>query len=390
MAWGVGVALVASLIVATGFASDDPDSALYAGIADRMHHEPVAKWIAPEWWGFWPEAAMTGFFREHPAGIFWAPAALGRLGLPPLQGAYVVGVAAALGALLLIGGLVSRLSSAADGRAALILLQLMPAAFIFRIRANHEYPMLFALTLMLTGLSLVGRSWRFAPLVGGGLVLALLVKGVFVVMLLLVAGLWIVINPTAEARARQRGIIAVGLGVAAMAATAWVYDWQYQRVTGELFWSAYWQRQLGPVTMSTPIEGGSTLLHNLFFYISRLLWHPAPWSFALLAALWAWRRRIREIWSSPPSSVRRGLLLAVAFAVASVALLAPSSRFAERYVFSATYAIGTAGAVLAYQRWPSVRTSINRADAMIPALPAMTWTFLMLARLFLGPYLPRL
>lgn len=387
--WTAGFVLVAAVIVATGFSSGDPDSDLYASIADRLSREPVARWVAPEWWGFWPDANMTGLFREHPAGVFWLPAALGRAGVSPLQGAYVVGIAAGLGAVLLIGSIVRRLTGGDDARAAIVLLQLMPVAFIFRIRANHEYPMLFALALMLVGLARVSESWRWTFAVAAGLVIAFLVKGVFVILLLVAAAVWILINPTAAARARGRGVVAVALGLVAMAGVAALYDWQYQRVTGETFWVRYWERQLGPLTIATPVEGGSTLLHHLGFYLVRLVWHPAPWSLALLMALFR-RPSVRDAWGALPLPARRGVLFALAFAVASIAVLAPASRFAERYVFSATFAIGAAGAVVASRRWLRLRDTLGRADVSIPALPAVVWTVLMLTRLALGPVLPRI
>ena len=46
-----------------------------------------------------------------------------------------------------------------DARAALVLLQLMPVAFLFRIRANHEYLMLVGLLVTLVGLEKVRQSW---------------------------------------------------------------------------------------------------------------------------------------------------------------------------------------------------------------------------------------
>jgi hypothetical protein len=388
--WAIAVVIAALCLVAVRFTSEDPDSALYAGIADRLSQEPVARWVAPEWWGFWPEAQMTGRFREHPAGIFWLPAALGRVGIPPLQGAYVVGVTAALGALLLIGSIVSRLTaSPANGRAVVVLLQIMPVAFIFRIRANHEYLMLFALTLMLAGLAGIGRSWRFVPLVAAGLVTGLLVKGVFVVLLLVAAGWWIAINPTGDPRGRTRGITAMVIGLAAMAVAAAAYDWQYQRVTGETFWRAYWERQLGPLDIATPATGGSTLVHNVAFYLTRLAWHPAPWSLALLWAAWRWRAGAGEAWRRAPRSARRGLAFALGFAGLSILVLAPSSRFAERYVFSGTYAVGAVGAVIALCQWPRLRTMLDHADAAVPAFPMIVWLGLLLLRLTAGSLLPR-
>ena len=52
----------------TRFSSSDPDPALYASLSAKL---PCSRrrWIAPEWWGPWPEAHQTGYFREHPAGL---------------------------------------------------------------------------------------------------------------------------------------------------------------------------------------------------------------------------------------------------------------------------------------------------------------------------------
>ena len=87
--WAALFVVVAALLVLTGFASDDPDSALYANLSARLAGEPPSRWIAPEWWGYWDS---TGLFREHPAGVFFLPTALSRLGIPPVQAAYIVGV----------------------------------------------------------------------------------------------------------------------------------------------------------------------------------------------------------------------------------------------------------------------------------------------------------
>src|SRR3972149_5014734 len=95
-----------------------------------------------------------------------------------------------------MGWLVARIASPREGRWALVLLQFMPVAFVFRIRANHEYPMLLCLLLALASLDGVRRSWRWLPVLPLALTAALLIKGVFVVLVLLAAGLWLATNPT--------------------------------------------------------------------------------------------------------------------------------------------------------------------------------------------------
>ena len=78
----------------------------------------------------------------------------------------------------------------------------MPVAFLFRVRANHEYPMLVALLVTLVSVEGARRSWWWIAGIAFGLTLGLLVKGVFVVLVVLAAGLWILLNPT-----RLRGTV---------------------------------------------------------------------------------------------------------------------------------------------------------------------------------------
>ncbi len=387
--WTVGFLLVATVIVATGFTSSDPDSALYANIADRLSEEPIARWVAPEWWGFWPEARMTGLFREHPAGIFWLPAALARFsGIPAIQGAYIVGVLAGLLSLVLIGVLAGRVCARDDARAALLLLQFMPVAFIFRIRANHEYLMLLCLLLVLLGLDRVKRSTSAWWLVAAGLAGGLLVKGVFVSLILLGGALWIALDPRRDQKGTQgvrRQLLAFGAGLLVMVALAATYDALYLRATGERFWSAYWARQMGPLTIASPWQDAAAIASRLGFYVTRLLWHPAPWSLALL---WLALTRFGT-WRDLPLVERRALAFSVTFVVLAVAMLSLPSRFAERYAFSATFVVGTVGAVAARRAWTPLGSLTAGLDGLVPALPAVVWTLLSVGRLVLGPYLPR-
>lgn len=388
IAWFASFLFVSSILVATRFASDDPDSALYAAISERLASGPISHWIAPEWWGNWNS---EGLFHEHPVGVFLLPTALGALGIPGAQAAYVVGIAAGLACVLLIGRLISRITSPADGRLALVLLQFMPVAFIFRIRANHEYPMLLALLVLLIGLDAVRASWRSIWVVALALTAAVLVKGVFVVLPLLAAAFWMLTNPTGARGSIARPIVACVAGLAFVVLVAIAYDTHYLRVTQDTFWRAYWERQLGPLTLATPTDGGAaTLASHLLFYAMRVLWHPAPWSLALIVAAWTRRNTLAAWWGGASPRARRGVFFALAFAFTAVAALSPASRFAERYVFSANYAIAALGVVVSLHAWPQLRAWMERLDARVPGLPIVTWLMLMLARLTLGPLLPRI
>jgi 4-amino-4-deoxy-L-arabinose transferase-like glycosyltransferase len=381
--WIAGFVFASALLVVTKFASADADSVRYATLSARLSELPISRWVAPEWWGLGPDSELSGYFQEHPAGLFFVPAALGRLGLPADQAPYVFGLGIALIALLLIARLVAAMTTSADGRAALVLLQFMPVAFIFRIRDNHEYPMLACLVLVLLGLNDAARTRRAAWLVVAGCVAGLLIKGVFVAFVLLAAGLWILINPSRAPR--RPAVLAVALAVVLMTIVAVLYDAWYVRETGGSFWTAYWQRQLMPIQLTSSPNRAWEFSRHLVFYLVRLLFHPAPWSWMLL-----WGTRLTGPASDNPERERRALQFVLIFTVASLVVLSLASRYAERYLFSTTYIVGAAGAVIAYRRSTALRRWIERADRAVPALPATTWIVLVVLRLAAGRFLPRL
>lgn len=387
--WTLSFLIVSAVLVAVGFTSDDPDSALYAALSARLAEGPVSRWIAPEWWGHWDH---EGLFREHPVGIFLAPTMLGALGVPAGQAAYIVGIAAGLASIVLIARLAAQLTTATDARIVLVLLQLIPLAFIFRIRANHEYPMLVCLLIALIGIDAVRRSWRWIWVTPLALCVAVLIKTVFVAVPLIAVGWWILVNPLGERGPISRAVVALVVSAAAIVAMGVAYEAAYVRVAGESFWAGLWARQMAPLTLGGTMDEASTptVLHHLGFYALRVLWHPAPWSLALVAAAWTTREAWREQWRAAPERARRGLVFALGFAATTIAMFTPSSRFAERYIFSANYAIATAGMLVALGTWPRLRAIVERLDQRVPALPVVCWTVLMLLRLALGPLLPRI
>jgi len=380
--WLAGFLIVAGLLVAMKFASQDSDSVRYAALSVRLSMLPMRQWIAPEWWGMTTPDAPSGYFIEHPAGLFFVPAALSRVGVPPEQGAYVFGAALSLLALVLTAKVIAELTSPAAARASLVLLQIMPVAFIFRIRDNQEYPMLACLMAALLGLSFVTRSWKWILGVVAAVACGLLVKGVFVVLILLGAFGWIAVNPSGGSRARQ--CVALAVACLAIVAVAVAYDAWYAAATGAPFWRAYWARQLGPMRVGSAGQALATAVRHFGLYAVRLLFHPAPWSVVLV---WiGWRRR--SVPREPRE--RRGAIWAIAFTVASIALLCAASRYAERYAFSTIYVVGAMGSAVAYRTSPWLRERFEQLDAAVPALPAIVWTVLMLLRLAVGPLLPRM
>ena len=373
--WAGALLVAWALIAATGFVSRDPDSAFYAAMSARLAHSDAARVMAPEWGGLWNG---TGLWQEHPIGIYLAPIALAKAGYPEAQAAYAVGIAAGLACLLLLARL-ARAAEPSAGRSALVLLQLVPAAFVFRVRANQEYPMLLCLLVALVALDGVRRSWGWRLAVAAALTAALLVKGVFVAIVLLGVGVWVLVNPLRVPGSIVRPLVALAGSLVAMAAVAFVYDQLYEQAAGTTFWAGYWRRQLGPVADAAPDAGVLPLVYHAFFYLAHLAWLSAPWGAALIALAW----RAHE------QTLRRAALFALAFTGVAVVLLSPSGRFAERYLFSPVFVAAAIGIAVACRRWPHIPVTVAQIERRIPFLPVFLWLILIAGRLGLGPLLPR-
>jgi hypothetical protein len=384
-AWAVALLVAWALLAATGFTSRDPDSAFYATMSARLANGPLSGIIAPEWGGLWNG---TGLWQEHPVGIYLAPIVLAWVGYPDAQAAYAVGIATALGCLLLLARL-ARAAEPSAGRSALVLLQLVPAAFVFRVRANQEYPMLLCLLVLLLALDGVRRSWGWTAVAALALTAALLVKGVFVAIVLLGAGVWVMVNPLRVAGSVARPLTALAASAVVMASVALVYDQLYERAVDTTFWAGYWRRQLRPVADAAPGSGVLALVYHAFFYVAHLAWLSAPWGAALVVLAAGWLRRAREAWRAQPEPLRFAAVFALLFAAATIVMLSPSGRFAERYLFSPIFVAAAIGVAAACRAWPAIPVTVAQIERRVPFLPVLVWLVLIVARLGLGPLLPR-
>ena len=384
-AWVAALLVVWALIATIGFTSRDPDSAFYAVMSARLANGPLSGIIAPEWGGLWNG---TGLWQEHPIGIYLAPIVLAWIGYPASQAAYAIGIATALACLLLLARL-ARAAEPSAGRSALVLLQIVPAAFVFRVRANQEYPMLLCLLVVLLALDGVRRSWAWSLAVAAGVIAALLVKGVFVAIVLLGAGVWVLVNPLRVSGSRLRPVAALAAAALASVGVALVYDQLSQSAAGTTFWAGYWRRQLGPVADAAPGAGALPLVYHAFFYLAHLAWLSAPWGAALVALAIAWVTRARHAWRVLPDALRGAALFALAFAAATIVMLSPSGRFAERYLFSPIFVAAAIGVAAACRTWPAIPVTVAQIERRVPFLPVLVWLVLIVGRLGLGPLLPR-
>ena len=303
VAWGLALAAGVAALAAVGYRARDADSRLYAEMAALMSEAPAAGWIAPE---FPPGWYMSGLFREHPAGLLAPAAALARLGYPAPQAAYALNALYQVLTIVLLQRLAATLVPGLESRALGWLVQLLPIAFTFRIRANHEQALLLCLVAALYGTERARSRPRFALLTVAGLVGLLLVKGVLAVFGPALCALWLLARrltasrPAPSDRAAWLGLAA---GVVAMGATAGAYEHLYRLATGEPFWSFYLARQLG-VAAAAGDESGLAREGGQPRLVPRArAWFPFPWSLALLLAAWH-ARGSRPGWPSSRGRAR--------------------------------------------------------------------------------------
>jgi 4-amino-4-deoxy-L-arabinose transferase-like glycosyltransferase len=376
LVWVIVLATAAALLVARGYRTRDPDSRAYIAITTHLATEPSSRWIAPQWWGAW---GLQGLFRDHPVGTFVAPALLARAGYPVAQSLFEITLAAQVGCLLLMTALASRFIPVADARALAWVLQLLPIAFVFRVRANQEYLLLFGLLLTLYGLERARAHAGWIVVAVAGFVYALLVKGVFALLELPLAVLWLVARRRAVASAGKAPWIGVAVLCALVPVVAWGYERAYVSATGQSFLTYY----LGPRLSLNENAAGTGLpflvdkAANALWYMGLLLWFAGPWSAVLLAGIWVRRLRARrEHWAVA--------VFAVGAAVITVALMAMRDNVADRYIFPAYYFAAAGGFVVALVMAPRLPIWTARLERTWPWGPALFWLVLTASRILVG------
>jgi 4-amino-4-deoxy-L-arabinose transferase-like glycosyltransferase len=393
VAWALAVVVAVGVIGLTHYESADPDSSLHAGISARLSQQPVARWIAPEWWGFW---SGQGPYCEHPVGIFILPAALARLGYPPLQAAYAVNVLYQAASFILIGLVAVRVAAPRDARALGWLLQLLPIAFVFRIRANHEYAVLAGLLFAVYSTERARRrpAWTLGMVFGFCAVL--LVKGVFAVMVPVACAAWLLARAAqpGDIRRHWRAWAAVAAMPLAGALAAWGYEAAYAHVTGRSFLAVYQSRQLP----AAAVTGGSLVARTAYtaaWYAARLFWYPFPWSLLAGAvawrgvrggAVWPWGRGRRGAAAGMPAPLQQGAWFAIATSAMLAGVFSLAHRKADRYLFPVYFIVAAAGAIEALNRFGRLRRLVEQLDR--PWVPAAVYVGLLILRVVTVNKLP--
>ena len=269
-----------------------------------------------------------------------------------------------------MSALAARLTPVSHARALVWALLLIPIAFVFRVRANQEYPLLAGVLLTVYGLERARAWWPWIAVAILGALYALVVKGVFALLAPVLGALWL------WTRRRQAGdALPAWVGLASvllvMAAATWVYERTYAATTGQSFLDYYLGARIAlegttTTTLPAPLDKAS----NALWYAGRVLWYAAPWSLVAMAAV------VPAMRATLAPASREWVRYAAVAALMTIALVAARDTKADRYVFPAYFLAASAGVVLACARWPLVASWADRLDRTWPLGPAVLWLLL--------------
>jgi len=387
LAWGSVLVVSAILLVVVNVRAADSDSGLHIGLVERLNTLPVSRWIAPEWWGLW---GFDGLYREHPIGILIPPLILSRLGFPASQAPFLANAIYQVLSLVIIQNVAATVVRAVEARALLWMLQLIPIAFTYRIRANHEQAVLLLFFVALWSMEKSRKDVRWISLLVFSTAAAVLVKGVFAAWLFIGCAIWLlVIRNDASApidryrdrmRLDRRAWIGLGIAFAGVLGVIAGYEYLYRQATHESFLAVYASRQIGAAAMAKGPSYLTQKLSNLVFYGGRLLWFAFPGSLAVLAAIW--KRGKRE---PVPERTRQAFIFSVGVSLLYVVLFSLSDRHADRYIFPAYYLFAACGLISAANQSVWLHRIIERWDRHSQVFTPMLWLILFCLNLASGP-----
>jgi 4-amino-4-deoxy-L-arabinose transferase-like glycosyltransferase len=272
--------------------------------------------------------------------------------------------------LVLIQRVAAVFTTSVEARALAWMLQLLPIAYTYRIRANHEQAVLLCLLVALWGTERAREDARWVGLIAVGLLGTLLVKGVFAILVVAWCAVWLLTVRRRDGgpRSADRG---AWLGLAGAAALALgvsaAYERAYRAVAGTSFLGYYLGKQLGNVVEPRSVCSAALhKLYNLGWYLGRVAWFPFPAN--LLAAVAAWRHRHVD-----DGRLRQGLVFALAVIAGYLIVFSLPDRKADRYIFPAYWLVGAVGLVTALRLWEPLRRGVETLDRRQPLLPQAVW-----------------
>lgn len=359
------------LIIAFPFKYHDPDSSAYSYIGQKYAFVPFSEWCAPEWWG---HADRTGWFQDHPPGIFWGTGIFIHLGIPGHAAPRCANLLYMFLTLFVIFNLVKYFRDEIVGWGAVFAYFFTPVFFQFILRANHEPALNLAFLMGLYGFVRSEQAWSYQALFIISLVCAVLIKGISgLVLLMLGLVYWMCFSRS------KKALLTFLMAIVAAIITLVLFDLWYKTVTKDIFfWKNYIFLQ-GGITGKTEFFSLQKI-YNLVWYGGRILWFSFPWIFFVIYFILKMKSdRLSEL---------RDKFMGLCLLSASAILIFYSlfGRKADRYIFSSYCFLALAGASVLIHLKPRLRHFLQMRIHWLPFYLSVLMILLVILVIYFSIY----
>lgn len=351
---------------ALNYQTSDPDSQFYVFLTRQQALRDSSELMAPYWLGQ-QNIRPDEYVRDHLIGQIALGYGFAQLGFPPETSLYVACALFSLLSYLLIHAILRHWLSSEDALLATLLTLILPISFLYRVRANHELPLLFFCLLVVWGGLSIRSLARYTALVVLSTAGVFLVKGFVFVVIPMLAVLTLLLNGTLTLKRWIARSLVVGLvSVAVTGAVGVAYEAAFRQVTGQSFFHDYFTIQFLNRSVRHTAGDYPFILKRVWamgYYLVQSLWYGVPLTVvggyvffgkgqrgpvgrgqksARVFALWTHCRSFLRsevpLCSGLPSAMQ-GFVLLLVLALSYIALMALSDRVSGRYVFPAFYLI---------------------------------------------------
>ena len=352
----------------------DSDSSAYSSIAQKLGHQPIIKWCAPEWWG---HGDNVGLFQEHPPGVLWLPALFIRIGVPGHSAAHCANFFYIFLSFYFIYLLTSYFGGPILGWGAVFAYTFTPIFLQYLIRANQELPLNLAVIAGIYGLVRCEESWKYKAIFAVSLVFSFFVKGISAVILPILALIyWIIFL-----RNRRTFLFIILAHLCALAVMC-LFELWYRLVTdGVSFWQIYTaiQWKYTVVSAFNPFRK----IYNFIWYLGRAIWFPAPWVFFVFYGIYKWRKE------NIPVLKDKFFKLSVISATIIILGFSLFDRKADRYIFPAYSFLVLAGVWVLFRLKPKIIQFLKKRKKLLPVYLSAILIIFTLLRIFFHTYFYR-
>ncbi|MBF0205462.1 MAG: hypothetical protein HQK53_01100 [Oligoflexia bacterium] len=375
--WTVVLIFASIVLSQTNHTSSSNDSRFYSELVEEYHDKNWKEIIAPKWgdnYGERPDSLM----RDQFPGQLLLGVAVSKLGVPPKHALHVVQMFFQVATIFLLFQIATFFIGKTDALVLFYGLLLIPTAFSYNIRGNHESGIAFFMVLsLLSGIKLNQNSKRWIFIGIFCAVTLLLIKGPFAIFspVLFSLGYFFRTSKQCPSSPTERSlyILTVVLSVFFVILTALGYEFLYRLATNESMLEEFYRKQF----MERAFELRSTYpfliqkLVNLYFYLDCCVTYALPWIIFVPFILFIKKFKFKKI--AFLNSKLSWLLILASFLLCFVCSI--PNRLAARYVYPAYYLFAAWSILFAYFNLDFLRRlhqNILAANALIP-LVVILW-----------------